>query len=163
MLKPIFSEKFFACGGPIIFRKLEGGGRGVLSVAREFSTPVNKTTFYTKICQVKMKLLDLFDFCTKLYFCIFDHFLQTYNYLQLKFVNFMQKLTLFTGVQNSTFSPPLPPPPPIKKKSHIPPIPSSDTQHSNSHLDKMIKFPKLLHNFRKKKKTKMQKRYISCP
>ena len=48
-----------------------------------------------------MKLLDLFDFCKKFHLCIFDHFLQTYNYLELKFANFVQKLTHFTGVQNS--------------------------------------------------------------
>ena len=63
---------------------------------------MNKATFYKKVCQVKMKFspakneVDLFDFCTQLHFCIFDHFLWAYNCLELKFTNFPQKLTLFT-------------------------------------------------------------------
>ena len=49
-----------------------------------------------------MKLLDLFDFCKKFYFCIFDHFLRTIIWLlRIEVANFVQKLTLFTGVQKS--------------------------------------------------------------
>ena len=78
----------------------EGAGEAFTAV-QEFCTPVNRATFYTKDYEVKLKLLDLFDFRKKLHFCIFDHFLRMYYCLVLKFANFVQKLALLNGVQNS--------------------------------------------------------------
>ena len=80
--------------------KILNGGGGRL-VVWEFCTAMNKGTFYTKICYVKMKTWSpkWSWFIRFFYFWLFFANLHL-DCLELKWVNFVQNLTLFTGVQN---------------------------------------------------------------